>query len=160
MATSEARALPFFTDLYGLPLESGSVYIGQPGLDPVAYPQIVYSDVAQTTVIAQPVRTVHGRAVSAGAQVHMYCQVPYSITVLDSAGRTVYTSLNEIDPTLTTQVTTTVQSVGSLTELRARDGASTNQVYLSNFGMYVRNGSGNTSPEKIPVVNAGNEGPP
>lgn len=158
MATSEARALPYFTDIYGLPLESGSIYIGQPGLDPVAYPQTVYSDVDQTTVIAQPVRTVHGRAVSAGAQVHMYCQVPYSITVLDSAGRTVYTSLNEIDPTLTTQVTTTVQSVGSLTELRARDGASTNQAYVANFGMYVRNGSDNTSPETIPFVIVGNDG--
>ncbi|SAL10595.1 hypothetical protein AWB73_00132 [Caballeronia turbans] len=158
MATSEARALPYFSDLYGLPLESGSIYIGQPGLDPVAYPQIVYSDAAQTTVIAQPVRTVHGRAVSAGAQVHLYCQVPYSITVLDSAGRTVYASLNEIDPTLTTQVTTTVQSVSSLTELRARSGASTNQAYVPNFGMYVKNASDNTSPESVPFVIVGNDG--
>jgi hypothetical protein len=157
-ATSEARALPFFTDTVGQPLESGSIYIGQPGLDPVAYPQTVYSDVAQTTVLAQPVRTVHGRAVSGGAQVHIYCQVPYSITVLDAAGRTVFTSVNEIDPTLTTQVTSTVQSVGSLTDLRARSGASTYQAYVTSIGMYVRADSDHTSPETIPFVIVGNDG--
>jgi hypothetical protein len=157
-ATSEARALPFFTDLFGQPLESGSIYIGQAGLDPVAYPQTVYSDPSSTTVLAQPARTVHGHAVSAGAQVHMYTQVPYSITILDAAGRTVYSSLNEIDPTLSTFTKTTVQSAGSFAELRARSGASTNQVYVTGWGMYVYAASDNTSPEDIPFIIVGNDG--
>jgi hypothetical protein len=157
-ATSEARALPFFTDMVGQPLESGSIYIGQPGLDPVAYPQTVYSDSASTTVLAQPIRTVHGHAVSAGAQVHMFTQIPYSITVLDAAGRIIYASLNEIDPTLTTLNKSSVQSVGSYTELRARSGASTNQVYLTNVGMFVYAASDTTSPEVLPFVVVGTDG--
>jgi hypothetical protein len=157
-ATSEARALPFFTDLYGQPLESGTIYIGQPGLDPVAYPQTVYSDSSSNTVLAQPIRTTHGHAVSAGAQVHMYTQVPYSITVLDAAGRTVYSSLNEIDPTLTTLTKSSVQSVGSYAELRARTGGSSNQVYVANVGLFIYVSVDNTSPESLPFVVVGNDG--
>lgn len=156
--TSEARALPFFTDIYGLPLESGSIYIGQPGLDPVAYPQTVYSDAASTIALQQPVRTTHGRAVSGGAQVHMFCQVPYSIVVLDAQGRTVYASLNEIDPIFTALSTTSIQSADSLPELRARSGPSTNIVWVASFGMYRYVSSDTTSPESVPFVIVGNDG--
>lgn len=159
MATiSEARALPFFSDLYGLPLESGSIYIGQPGLDPVAYPTTVSSDYAGTVVLQQPIRTMHGRAVSAGAQVHLYCAVPYSITVLDSAGRVVYASLSETDPILTAFTNSSVQSAPDLPTLRARTGASTNQIWVAGFGMYVYIPTDNTSPENVPFVIVGNDG--
>jgi hypothetical protein len=157
-ATSEARALPFFTDLFGQPLESGSIYIGQAGLDPVAYPQTVYSDSGSSTVLAQPIRTVHGHAVSAGAQVHMFTQVPYSVSILDATGRVVYASLNEIDPTLTTLANSSVQSVGSYTELRARTGVSTNQVYVTNVGLFIYVAADTTSPESLPFVVVGNDG--
>lgn len=157
-ATSEARALPFFTDIVGQPLESGSIYIGQAGLDPVAYPQTVFSDSASTTVLSQPIRTVHGHAVSAGAQVHLFTKIPYSIVVLDGAGRTVYASMNEADPTLTTLTNSSVQSVGSYTELRARTGTSTNQVYVANVGLYIYVSADNTSPESLPFVVVGSDG--
>jgi hypothetical protein len=88
----------------------------------------------------------------------MYTQVPYSITILDAAGRTVYSSLNEIDPTLSTFTKTTVQSAGSFAELRARSGASTNQVYVTGWGSYVYAASDNTSPEDIPFIIVGNDG--
>lgn len=159
MATiSEARALPFFTDLFGQPLESGSIFIGQPGLDPVAYPVTVFSDSNETVVLAQPIRTVHGHAVSAGAQVHMFCPIPYSITILDAAGRLVYASLEEVDQALVTLGNSSVQSAADLPALRARSGSSTNQVWVTGFGMYVFVPTDNTSPESIPSIIVGNDG--
>jgi hypothetical protein len=156
--TSEARALPFFTDLQGLPLESGSIFIGQPGLDPQAYPQTVYSDAASTIALQQPIRTTHGRAVSGGAQVHLFCRVPYSIVVLDAQGRTVYASLNEIDPIFTALSTSSIQSAADLPTLRARSGPSTNLVWVAGFGMYRFISSDSTSPENIPFVIVGTDG--
>ena len=156
--TSEARALPFFTDIHGLPLESGSIFIGQPGLDPQAYPQTVSSDVAGSIILQQPIRTTHGRAVSGGAQVHLFCQVPYSIVVLDAQGRTVYASLNENDPIFSALSTSSVQSASSLPDLRARSGSSTNLVWVAGFGMYRFVPSDNTSPETVPFVIVGNDG--
>jgi len=156
--TSEARALPFFTDLYGAPLESGSIYIGQAGLDPVAYPAVVTSDVAGSVVLQQPIRTVHGRATAAGALVHMFCPIPYSITILDSAGRLVYASLNETDPIFTSLNTSSVQSAGSIAELQSRSGAATNQVWVKDSGMYVADPTDQTSPQNIPLVIVGNDG--
>lgn len=159
MATiSEARALPFFTDLYGQPLESGSIYIGQPGLDPVAYPATVFSDANETVALAQPIRTTHGHAVSAGAQVHMFCPAPYSITILDGAGRLVYASLNEVDPVLIALGNSSVQSAADLSALRARSGSSTNQVWVAGFGLYVYVPTDNISPESIPTIIVGNDG--
>jgi hypothetical protein len=156
--TSEARALPFFTDLFGLPLESGSIYIGQSGLDPVAYPAVVTSDIAGSVVVTQPIRTTHGHAVSAGAQIHLYCQVPYSITILDAAGRVVYASLNETDPVALAVASSSVQSAADLATLRARSGSSTNQVWVTGFGLYVYIPTDKTSPENIPRIIVGNDG--
>jgi hypothetical protein len=156
--TSEARALPFFTDLYGDPLQSGSVYIGQAGLDPVAYPAVVTSDVAGLVVLQQPVRTVHGHATAAGALVHMFCPIPYSITILDAAGRLVYASLNETDPIFTSLNTSSVQSAGSIAELQSRSGAATNQVWVKDFGMFVADQSDQTTPQAVPSVVVGNDG--
>lgn len=156
--TSEARALPFFTDLYGAPLESGSIYIGQAGLDPVAYPAIVTSDVAGAVVLQQPIRTVHGRAAAAGALVHMFCPIPYSITILDSAGRVVYASLNETDPIFTSLNNSSVQSAGSIAELQSRSGASTNQIWVKDYGMFIADPADQTTPQAIPLVVVGNDG--
>lgn len=158
MATSEARALPFFVDLFGRPLESGSIYIGQAGRDPVAYPVTVTSDAAGAVVLQQPIRTTHGRAVSGGAQVHMFCPTPYSITVLDSAGRVTYTSLNETDPSVVSLGTSTVQSASSLADLRARSGSGTNQVWVDGVGMYVYQPTDTTSPQSVPFIVVGNDG--
>lgn len=95
MATIEVRGLPLFTDTLGRPLESGSIYIGQAGLNPIVYPQTATSDAAGSLVLAQPIRTVHGRVVVSGALSRFYTVSPYSITILDGSGRVVYTSLSE-----------------------------------------------------------------
>lgn len=157
-ATSEARALPFFTDLYGQPLESGFIYIGQPGLDPLAYPVTVNSDAAGSVVVAQPIRTTHGHAAAAGALIHLFVPIPYSITILDGAGRLVYTSLNETDPVAIALGTSSVQSANDLAALRARDKNSTNQVWVTNFGMYHYVPTDTTSPESIPTLIVGSDG--
>lgn len=157
-ATSEARALPFFTDLFGQPLESGFIYIGQAGLDPVAYPAVVTSDIAGTITVAQPIRTTHGHAAAAGSLIHLFVQIPYSITILDSAGRLVYASLNETDPVALAIGSSSVQSASDLAALRARSGSSTNQVWVDGFGMYVYVPTDNTSPESIPFIIVGNDG--
>lgn len=156
--TSEARALPFFTDLQGLPLSSGFIYIGQAGLDPVAYPAVITSDIAGTTVVAQPVRTTNGHAAASGALIHLFVPIPYSITILDSAGRLVYASLNETDPVAIAIGSSSVQSAADFTALRARSGSSTNQVWVNGSGMYVYVPTDNTSPENIPFVIVGNDG--
>lgn len=157
-ATSEARALPFFTDLVGQPLESGFIYIGQAGLDPVAYPAVVSSTIDGSIVLAQPIRTTHGCAVSGGALVHMFVPIPYSITILDSSGRLIYASLNETDPVAVAIGSSSVQSAVNLAALRARTGSSTNQVWVDGYGMYVYVPTDNISPEKIPFVIVGNDG--
>lgn len=156
--TSEARALPFFTDLLGQPLSSGFIYIGQAGLDPVAYPAVVTSDIAGTIVVAQPIRTTNGHAAAAGALIHLFVPIPYSITILDSARRVVYASLNETDPVAVAVGSSSVQSASSLADLRSRSGSSTNQIWVSGFGMYVYNPADTTSPESIPTVIVGNDG--
>jgi hypothetical protein len=157
-ATSEARALPFFTDTFGQPLESGSIYIGQPGRDPVAYPAVVTSDLAGSVVVAQPIRTTHGHAAAAGSLIHLFVQAPYSITILDASGRVVYASLNETDPVATAVATSGVQSAASLGALRARAKTSTNQVWVTGYGMYVYDPTDNTSPESLPFIVVGNDG--
>ncbi|CDY76100.1 Phage tail fibers [Caballeronia glathei] len=157
-ATSEARALPFFTDLYGSPLESGFIYIGQAGLDPVAYPAVVTSDIAGSVVVAQPIRTTHGHATAAGSLIHLFVEIPYSITILDAARRLVYASLNETDPIVMAIGSSSVQSVANAAELRARDKNSTNQVWMTDVGMYTYVPTDNTSPENFPFVVVGNDG--
>lgn len=156
--TSEARALPFFTDLLGQPLSSGFIYIGQAGLDPIAYPAVIHSDIAGTIVVAQPVRTTNGHAAAAGSLIHLFVPIPYSITILDSAGRLVYASLNETDPVAISVSSSSVQSAPNLAALRARSGASSNQVWVTDFGMYVYQPSDSTSPEGLPFIVVGNDG--
>lgn len=156
--TSEARALPFFTDLQGQPLQAGSIYIGQPGLDPVAYPAVVTSDIAGSVVVAQPVRTTNGHAVSNGALIHLFVPIPYSITILDSAGRTVYASLQETDPIALSIGTSNVQSASGFADLQSRAAGSVNQIWVQGAGLYVYTPTDNISPQNIPFVIVASDG--
>jgi hypothetical protein len=88
----------------------------------------------------------------------MYCPVPYSITVLDAAGRIVYASLSETDPSVAAVSTSTVQSVLSFDELRARDKNSTGLVWVNGWGMYAYVSTDTISPENIPLIIVGNDG--
>ncbi|WP_157685930.1 hypothetical protein [Robbsia andropogonis] len=158
MSNSEARSLAYFTDTFGRPLESGKIYIGVAGLDPIANPQTVYSDAENTVVLSQPIRTVHGHAASGGQYVHLFCTTPYSITIMDSSGRVNYTSLNESDPSLTNIGKSVPKSASTLAELRAMESDSTNQVFVTGYGMYYYDASDTTSPESIPRVIVADDG--
>jgi hypothetical protein len=79
-----ALQYPIFTGLDGQPLESGYVYIGTAGLNPVTNPITVYWDEAQTIPVTQPIRTSGGYLISPSASIgNIYVDVDYSLVVKD-----------------------------------------------------------------------------
>lgn len=94
MSSLNINPLPFVTGLDGQPLNSGSVYIGQPNLDPQANPKTVYWDAAQTLPAAQPLTTLYGRIWNAGTPAMLYTTGNYSIRVLDKNGQQQFLALN------------------------------------------------------------------
>lgn len=79
-----------YAGLDGLPLQNGYVYFGQPGQNPVTAPVTVYWDAAGTQPAAQPLRTVNGYIVRAGAPSNVFFDGAYSELVKDSAGSQVF----------------------------------------------------------------------
>ena len=79
-------AFATFHDADGNPLDDGYIYIGTAGLDPETNPKSVYSDFGLTTSVAQPIRTVGGRAVAddGTTTINIYVAGEYSITIRDS----------------------------------------------------------------------------
>jgi len=55
MASFITSPYPVFFDKDGTPLENGSIYIGQPNLNPETSPVTVYWDEALTQPAAQPI---------------------------------------------------------------------------------------------------------
>ena len=92
-ALSVSAPFPTFTDVDGDPLENGYVYIGQPNLDPVAFPVQAYWDATLTTPAAQPIRTSGGYPVRNGIPARVYVDGDYSIRVNNKNGSLVYSSL-------------------------------------------------------------------
>jgi hypothetical protein len=85
---------PAFAGTDGLPLENGYILVGTVNLNPQTNPIAVYWDAALTIAAAQPIRTLNGYPVYQGTPSRFYTGSDYSIQVLDSKGRLVYTSLN------------------------------------------------------------------
>ena len=85
---------PVFPDRYGDPLDNGFVYIGVENLEPVTNPLPVYWDEGLTIPAAQPIRTINGYPSRAGTPSALYADDNFSITVRDSKGLIVYTSLS------------------------------------------------------------------
>ncbi len=87
---------PIFTDLDGSPLEGGNVYLGEENQNPETHPILVYWDVANTQPVAQPIRTVGGYLSRNGSPGKTFTSISaYSITVKNSRGQLVYSSLSE-----------------------------------------------------------------
>ena len=83
-----------FFDSNGSPLDNGYIYIGTAGLDPETNPQAAYFDKELTIPALQPIRTLNGYPVSAGAPAVIYtAQDSFSITVRNSAGVLMHSSL-------------------------------------------------------------------
>lgn len=86
-----------FADVDGDPLESGYIYVGVEGLNPlIGANQIqVYSDADLTIPVAQPIRTLGGYPVASGTPIRMYGGANnYSILVQNKNGTLVYSSLS------------------------------------------------------------------
>jgi hypothetical protein len=77
----------FFADIGGLPLDSGSVYIGTAGADPEVSPIQCYWDAGLTTPATQPLSVTAGYIVNAGARAAVYvAATDYSLRARNRAG--------------------------------------------------------------------------
>lgn len=83
---------PLFTDTNGKPLESGYIYVGEPGLDAEFNAVSIYSDPALTIPLAQPVRTSGGYPAISGATIRFYVDGDHSIKVKNKNGELVYSA--------------------------------------------------------------------
>lgn len=83
-----------FTGLDGKALDSGRVYVGTAGLDPISNPIALFWDEALTITAAQPLITSGGLVYRNGSPAAVYASVgTYSITVQDKKGQFVYSDL-------------------------------------------------------------------
>jgi hypothetical protein len=88
--TAIFQPIPTFNGLDGLPLDNGSIYVGQAGLDARTNPITAYRDQAMTIPWTQPIRTVAGFPAYQGAPSPIYCaSSPFSLTTLQNDGQVV-----------------------------------------------------------------------
>jgi len=80
---------PLFTDEDGQPLDSGYVYIGEQGLNPLSNPLQAYWDFS-LTVPATDIRTMNGYLSYNGSPGILYADTGYSILIQDKNGVTVF----------------------------------------------------------------------
>lgn len=93
-ALSIQPTYPIFTDIDGQPLESGYIWIGVAGFNPISNPASVYWDAAQTMPAAQPIRTLGGYPMNSGTPARLFVGSDYSIQVQNKNGSTVYNALS------------------------------------------------------------------
>ena len=91
---------PFFTDVDGGSLEGGNIYVGVAGLDAKTNPVTVYWDQTLVTAALQPIRTVQGYPDNGGSPSNFFADGDFSITVEDSEGAQIYSSLFSSDSSL------------------------------------------------------------
>ena len=88
--TAIVAPLPQFFDITGLPLNNGSVWIGEPNQNPETSPASVYWDEALTQPAQQPLLTKNGLIVRSGTAAPVYLSGDYSMTVKNAAGVQVF----------------------------------------------------------------------
>lgn len=83
---SNKFAMPFaqINDIDGSPLDGGSVYIGEAGKDPKAFPINVYWDKENTQLATQPITTRNGYFSNGGVQSAIYVQVSECSIVVEN----------------------------------------------------------------------------
>jgi hypothetical protein len=91
MTARVGNPFPFFLDRSGLPLDSGSIYVGTVGDDPEVSPLTVYLDAACTIVAPQPLDVIGGLACTDGNPTAFYVAgANYSMRVRDADGAEVF----------------------------------------------------------------------
>lgn len=77
----------FYPDLDGSPLESGAVYIGEPGKDPEVFPVDCFWDQAMSIPATQPLTVTAGCIVNNGVRAQVFADVgAYSMRVRNRSG--------------------------------------------------------------------------
>lgn len=92
---SEIRT-PFeaFRDADGTPLDGGYIYIGIENQEPITHPANVFWDADLTIAAAQPIRTIGGYPVRAGAPAKVYASGSYSICVKNKNGEIIVSAVS------------------------------------------------------------------
>jgi len=93
MSNSIEQPFPIYLDDNGKTIESGTLYIGVAGLNPLSNPQLAYWDSALTI----PTGVIHisgGYAIYNGKPSRVFVAGDYSFLVQDKNGKTVYSRLN------------------------------------------------------------------
>lgn len=154
--------IPQFIDIDGDPLESGYIYVGSSGLDPETNPISVFSDVALSVPVAQPVRTISGLPVnSSGSPISLFVsQDNYSITVRNKNNSLITTVLINVIPDIVSNNLKVNGSVILSGPVSAPNGfaVNTNELVLDasgNFGVGI-NPSSWDSGKPIEIGNLGN----
>lgn len=91
MTARVGNPFPFFLDRSGLPLDGGSIYIGNTGSDPEVSPVTVYLDSALTITAPQPLQVIGGLPCTDGNPTAFYVAgTNYSMRVRDADGAEVF----------------------------------------------------------------------
>lgn len=81
MSALKINPFEYIIDSTGESLDAGYIYIGVVNLDPETNPISVYYDAAMTIPVVQPIRTVNGFVLNAGAPAALYVGSNYSVRV-------------------------------------------------------------------------------
>jgi hypothetical protein len=88
--TAVANPFPLFSDTQARLIDNGQVFIGAPDMDPQTSPKAAFWDAARTIPATQPLQTIAGYIVNAGAPAVPYVDGDYSIRVRQNDGTQVY----------------------------------------------------------------------
>ncbi|MFI8124623.1 hypothetical protein [Acinetobacter sp. ABJ-A23_2] len=148
MSNKIQTPFPLFSDINGLPLDEGFIYIGETGKDPEVYPVPVFWDENLTIPAEQPVRTHNGYLSNYGVTGKLYISNDEcSITVLNKNGTLIHADLYA-DLVITQRnlaeklrkLTVNVESIAELLELDKWEGRT---VYVKSYHSGLNKGGGN-----------------
>jgi hypothetical protein len=97
-----ATPIPIFNDIDGQPLESGEIFIGVAGLDPITNPTNVYWNAALTQLATQPISTRGGYPLNNGTVGRLYIGNDYSIKVVNRVGNVIHSTASNGITTVST----------------------------------------------------------
>ena len=118
MSSQIINPYPLFLDLQGNPLQGGLLYFGVANQNPETSPITVYWDGALTQPAAQPISTINGFPARSGTPAQLFISSTYSVTVKDSTGALVSSTLTSANPAISPFMETVLDD---LTEDEARE---------------------------------------
>lgn len=110
--------IPYWNDARGLLLDGGSIYVGVANDDPETNPITVYSDVALTVPVTQPINTVGGFATNeTGIPILLFvAETNFSMTTRDNTGALVsYSPETYVDTSAFQPASATLDLLAALT---------------------------------------------